>query len=166
MVPSSVITITADGERLTCGGFSLCKTIRLGNFEFIADYFGGLSLSPRRSESGTTFIGSTHSRTTSPRRAMIEDSTEEFDMVSSGVGGFSHPSPRSHITGALPTPITTTPWMENALATQVPTTVPPRMATPRPDIGLPSMQCYTRQGGQQAQARARQPTIEQEAVPR
>ncbi len=61
MVPSSVITITADGERLTCGGFSLCKTIRLGNFEFIINYFGGLSLSPSRGNKGATFIGSTHS---------------------------------------------------------------------------------------------------------
>jgi hypothetical protein len=47
MVPSSTIIVTADGERLTCGGFSFSETIRLGNFEFIADYFGGLSLSPR-----------------------------------------------------------------------------------------------------------------------
>jgi hypothetical protein len=38
MVPSSMITITADGEHLSCGGFSLDETIRLGNFEFIADY--------------------------------------------------------------------------------------------------------------------------------
>jgi hypothetical protein len=46
MVPSSMITIAADGERLTCGGFSLGETIHLGNFELIADYFGSLSLSP------------------------------------------------------------------------------------------------------------------------
>jgi hypothetical protein len=35
MVPSPVIAVTADGERLTCGGFSLDETVRLGNFEFI-----------------------------------------------------------------------------------------------------------------------------------
>jgi hypothetical protein len=46
MVLSSVITVTADGERLTCGGFPLSETIFLGNFEFITDYFSGLSLSP------------------------------------------------------------------------------------------------------------------------
>jgi hypothetical protein len=46
MVPSSTITIAADGEHLTCGGFSLGETICLGNFEFITDYFNGLSLSP------------------------------------------------------------------------------------------------------------------------
>jgi hypothetical protein len=61
MVPSSAIAITADGERLSCGGFSLGETIRLGNFEFIADYFGGLSLSPKRGDSGTAFIDSNRS---------------------------------------------------------------------------------------------------------
>jgi hypothetical protein len=48
MVPSSAIVIAADGEHLTCGGFSLAETICLGNFEFISDYLGSLSLSPRR----------------------------------------------------------------------------------------------------------------------
>jgi hypothetical protein len=46
MVPSSVITVAADSERLTCGGFPISETICLGNFEFITDYIGGLSLSP------------------------------------------------------------------------------------------------------------------------
>jgi hypothetical protein len=50
MASSSVITLFADGERLTCGGFSLGETVQLGNFEFIVDYFGGLSLSPRRGD--------------------------------------------------------------------------------------------------------------------
>jgi hypothetical protein len=39
MVPSSAIIIVTDGECLTCSGFSLCKTVCLGSFEFIADYF-------------------------------------------------------------------------------------------------------------------------------
>jgi hypothetical protein len=59
MVPSSSITITTDGVRLTYGGFSLDETILLGNFEIIANYFGCLSLSPRRGGSGTAFMGST-----------------------------------------------------------------------------------------------------------
>jgi hypothetical protein len=46
MVPSSTITVAADGECLTCGGFSLSEIVHLGNFEFIVNYFGGLSLSP------------------------------------------------------------------------------------------------------------------------
>jgi hypothetical protein len=37
MVPSSMITITTDGERLTYGGFSLGETIHIRSFEFIAD---------------------------------------------------------------------------------------------------------------------------------
>jgi hypothetical protein len=39
MVPSSSFIIVADGERLMCSGFSLGEPIRLGNFEFITDYF-------------------------------------------------------------------------------------------------------------------------------
>jgi hypothetical protein len=41
-----VIAITADGERLTCDGFFLGGTVCFGNFEFIANYFSGLSPSP------------------------------------------------------------------------------------------------------------------------
>jgi hypothetical protein len=55
MVPSSSITIAADSERLTCGGFSLGEPVCLGKFEFIADYFDGLSLSPRRGNEDTAF---------------------------------------------------------------------------------------------------------------
>jgi hypothetical protein len=50
---------------------------------------------------------------------MIEDSTEEFH------------------TGAPPTPVTTTPWLENALATQAMMTVPPQVSAPRLDTSLP-----------------------------
>jgi hypothetical protein len=109
MVPSSVITIAADGEHLTCGGFSLGETVSLGSFKFIADYFSGLSLSPRRGDSGAAFMCSTRSGTPPLWRAMIEEYVEEFLMASSGEGGFSLPSPRRHGTGALPTPVTTTP---------------------------------------------------------
>jgi hypothetical protein len=84
MVPSSTHAVSADGECLACGRFSLSKTVRLGSFEFIADYIGGLSHSPRRDDSGTTFIGSTCSGPPSPRWAIIEDSTEEFRTASSG----------------------------------------------------------------------------------
>jgi hypothetical protein len=48
MVPSFAIAVTTNREHLMCDGFSRGETIRLGNFEFIADYFGGLSLYPRR----------------------------------------------------------------------------------------------------------------------
>jgi hypothetical protein len=83
MVPSSSITIVADGECLTCGGFTLCKLVRLENFEFITDYFSGLSLSPRRSDEGAIFVGSTRIGASTPQQAMIEDSAEEYLTASS-----------------------------------------------------------------------------------
>jgi hypothetical protein len=94
MVPSSAIAIGGDGEHLTCDGFSLGETVHLGNFEFIADYFGGLSLSHRRGDEGTTFMGSTRSGASTPWRAMIEDSAEGFLTASSGEGSFGLPSSR------------------------------------------------------------------------
>jgi hypothetical protein len=39
MIPSSAITVAADGECLMCDGFSLGEMVRLGNIEFITDYF-------------------------------------------------------------------------------------------------------------------------------
>jgi hypothetical protein len=91
MVPSSSIAITADGEHLACGGFSLSEPVRFGNFEFIADYFGGPSLSPRRGNEGAVVAGSTHSEASTLQRATIEDSIEEFLTVLSGEGSFGHP---------------------------------------------------------------------------
>jgi hypothetical protein len=108
MVPSCSIIIVADGERLTCDEFSLGEIIHLGNFEFITDYFGGLSLSPRRGDEGTTFVGSTRRGASTPRRATIEDSTEEFVMTSSGEGSFGQPSPRRRNMRASLNPATTT----------------------------------------------------------
>jgi hypothetical protein len=46
MVQTSMLIITTDGERLMCDGFSLGETVLFGSLEFIADCFGGLSLSP------------------------------------------------------------------------------------------------------------------------
>jgi hypothetical protein len=96
MVPSSALPISTDGERLTCSDFSLNETFCLGSFEFIANYFSSLSVSPRRSDSGTAFISTTSSGTPSPWWAMIEDSTEEFHMASSGEG-----APASSLPGAV-----------------------------------------------------------------
>jgi hypothetical protein len=117
MVPSFAITVAANGERLMCSGFSLSEAVRLWNFVFIADYFGSLSLCPKRGDAGTTFMGSTHSRAPTSWWPMIEDSAKEFLMASSGEGSFSLPSPRRRGMGALLTPVTITPRMENALAT-------------------------------------------------
>jgi hypothetical protein len=93
MVPSSILTITVDGEHLTCGGFSLGKTIRLGSFDFIAGYLGGLSFSLRRKHLWCRLHGLNPHLVTIPWQAMIEDSIEEFQSVSSGEGGSDLPSP-------------------------------------------------------------------------
>jgi hypothetical protein len=115
IVPSSVISIAADGERLMCGGISLGETICLGNFKFIAGYFGDRSLSPRRGDAGAVFMGSTRSGASIPRWAMTGDSTEEFLMASSGEGGLGLPSPRRRGMGAPSIPIATTPWLKDIL---------------------------------------------------
>jgi hypothetical protein len=90
MVPSYAIAIAADVERLTYGGFSLGKIVHLGNL-FITDYFSGLSFSPKRGDIGATFMGSTRSEAPTPRRAIIEESTEEFLTTSSLEGSFGLP---------------------------------------------------------------------------
>jgi hypothetical protein len=135
MVPSSSIAVAAHGEHLMCGEFSLGDTIRLG---IITGYFSDLSLPPRRGDVGDAIMGSTHSVASTPQRAMRGNSTKEFLKVPSGEGSFGLPSPRRHGTGASLTPITTTPQMENALATQSTMTVPPWMAALQPETGLPS----------------------------
>jgi hypothetical protein len=96
MVPSSTIIVTTNDEHLTCGGFSLGETVCLRNFEFITDYFGGLSLSPKRGDEGAVFMGSTHSGASTLWRAMIEESAKEFQTASGGEGSFGLPSPRRH----------------------------------------------------------------------
>jgi hypothetical protein len=101
MILSSSITAAADGEHLMCGGFSLDEPVCLGNFDFIIDYFGSLSISPRRGNEGAVFVGLTRSGVSTPHQATIEDSTEEFLTMSSREGSFSHPSPRWCSTGGL-----------------------------------------------------------------
>jgi hypothetical protein len=60
MVHSFALIVSADGERMTCGVFSLSETVSM------------------RNDSSAAFMGSTHSGPPSPLWAMIEDSTEEF----------------------------------------------------------------------------------------
>jgi hypothetical protein len=141
MVPSYVIIIGDDGEHLTCGGFSLCETIRHWNFEFIVDYCSSLSLTPRRGVAGAAFMGSTHNGALIPRQAMIEDSAEEFLTESSVEGSFGLPSPKRHGMGASLASVTPTPTMKNAPAVPTMTTVPLRMET-----GLPFERCHAHHG--------------------
>jgi hypothetical protein len=82
-----------------------------------------------------------------PRRAMIEDSAEEFLMTSSGEGSFSLRSPRRCGAGALLTLGTTTPWMENFSVAQAMMTVPPWMVAPQPETRLPFERRHAHHGG-------------------
>jgi hypothetical protein len=63
---TSAIIVAAYGERLMYGGFFLGETVHLGNFEFITDHFGGLSLCPKRGDVGGAFMGSTRSGAPTP----------------------------------------------------------------------------------------------------
>jgi hypothetical protein len=87
MVPSSALTVAADSECLSCGGFYLGNTIHFWSLEFITCRIGGMSLSPRRDGSDAVIMGSTHSGPLSPLRAMVGDSTKEFHIASDREGG-------------------------------------------------------------------------------
>jgi hypothetical protein len=57
MVPSSMFIVATDGEQLPCKGFYLGETIRFGSHEFIANQFGGLSLTPLGDSLGAIIMG-------------------------------------------------------------------------------------------------------------
>jgi hypothetical protein len=124
-VQKTPIVGAADGECLSCGGFSLGETFHIQSLEFIAECFSSLNLAPRGDGSDATFMGSTCSGPPSPLWAMIEDSTEEFHTASEGEGVSNLPSPRRHDVGALLAPVTSIAWLEDTLTTQGMTTIPP-----------------------------------------
>jgi hypothetical protein len=76
MVPSLALVVVANGEHLSCDVSSFGKTIHFGSLEFNADRFVGLSPSPMGDGSGAAVMGSTRGGTSSPLRAMTEDSVE------------------------------------------------------------------------------------------
>jgi hypothetical protein len=90
MVHSSTLTVTTNGEHLTSGGFSLIESVHFGSLEFIADYFGSLSVSPKGSDSGVIFIGMTHNGSPS-LHTIMKGSTDEFYTASSREGSSDLP---------------------------------------------------------------------------
>jgi hypothetical protein len=90
MIHSSTLAITTNSEHLTYSVFSLGETIHFGSFEFIANCFSSLSLSPKGNDSGAVFMGMTHSGSPS-LHTILEDSTDKFYMTSSGEGSFGFP---------------------------------------------------------------------------
>jgi hypothetical protein len=106
MVPSSALAIATGSQCLSSNVFSLNKTIRFRSLKFIADQFGGLSLSPMGDGSVADIIGSTHSGLPSPPRAMTWDSTEQFPTVLNMEERVDLPSPRRHGMGASIAPTT------------------------------------------------------------
>jgi hypothetical protein len=147
MVHTSTLTITTDGDHLTSGGFSFDEPIRFGSMEFIFDCFVSLSLSPKGSGSGAVFMGMAHSGSPS-LRTILEDFADELYMTSSGEGSSDFPISRRRSMGTMPTPLATTPWSEDAPATQTMAIDPPHTIMPLPDTGLPPDRWHTYWEGQ------------------
>jgi hypothetical protein len=99
MVPSSVITVTADDECLTCGGFYLGKIVLLGSFEFITDYFSSLSLYPMRGDSSASYMGSTLFRTRPSASSQAEANAAVF--YASTLDTLSHDSLSTKMAGSF-----------------------------------------------------------------
>jgi hypothetical protein len=135
MVHSSTLTVTTDGEHLTCAGFSLGETIRFGRLEFIANYFGNLSLSLMGNESGVIFVGMARSGSP-PLCSILEDSINEFYIASSREGNFDFPVSWRRNMVTLPFYITATPRLKDASTLQAIATVPLWTIIPRLVIRL------------------------------
>jgi hypothetical protein len=84
----------------------------------------------------------------------IYTAAEVFFIASGGEGSFDVPSPKRCSAGASLAVALTTPWMENAPATQATMTVPPRMAVLQQETNLLVERCHARHRGQQVQAHA------------
>jgi hypothetical protein len=85
MVHSLKSDVVIDGNHQTNLRFALGKTIRFGSLEFIANHFGGLSLSPERNDSCVIFVRMGHNRSPSLHTILEED------IASSGEGSSDFP---------------------------------------------------------------------------
>jgi hypothetical protein len=147
MVHSSTFAITTDGERLTYGGFSHGETVHFENLEFIASYFGSLSLSSKGSDSGDIFVGMAHNGSLT-LRTVLKDFTNEFYTTSIEEESSDFPISPRRIMGTQPTPIATTPWPKDALTPQTMAMVPPRTIVMWMDTRFPPYRWHTFWEGQ------------------
>jgi hypothetical protein len=100
MVPSSALTIAADGECPSCNVFSPDKTIRFGSLGFIAVCFSGLRLSPKGCSSDVIAMGSTHGGPLPLLWAMTKVST----WLQLKMGGSTNRLPEGTTWGLRPPP--------------------------------------------------------------
>jgi hypothetical protein len=131
MVPSLVLVVAADGERLSCDVYSLGETICFRSLKFISDCFSGLSLSPMWDGSCAVVMASTRGGPPSLLWVMTRDSVEEFHMTSYGEGRIDLSSARRHGMGASTALATTIPWLETTLTAQAMMTILPWQVAPR-----------------------------------
>jgi hypothetical protein len=148
---------------LTSVEFTSGKTIRFGSFEFIADRFGDLSLSPEGNDSGVIFVGMIHSGSP-PLCTILEESIDEDNTTSNGRGSSNLPIPQGCNVVTPTTPITTAPSTENTLTLLTTPTVPLQTSIPEPYTGHPPDRLEAYQEEQQACAHTQQAYIERRAA--
>jgi hypothetical protein len=83
MVHSPKLAVITDGEHLTSVSFTHGESICFGSLEFIADYFGNLSLSDEGKVSCVVIMGMAYNGS-QLLHTFLEDSTNEGDTSSSG----------------------------------------------------------------------------------
>jgi hypothetical protein len=92
MVHSPKLTVIVNGKHQTSVGFITDgkHQIFFGGLEFITYHFSRLSFSPDGNDSGTVFVGVVHNGLPS-LQTILEESTDEGDTASSGVGSSDFP---------------------------------------------------------------------------
>jgi hypothetical protein len=163
MVPSLKLAVITDGEHLTDVGFTHGKTIHFGSPEFIADYFGKLSLSDEGKVPDVVFMEMTHNGSPS-LHTILEESANEGDTTSSGGGSSGFSISRGCNMATPSTLITTTPPSEGTPTPLTIATVPLQAAKPQPDNELSSKQQRANQEEQQAWAHAWQVDAERRTM--
>jgi hypothetical protein len=142
MVHSPKLTIIVNGKHQTSVGFITDgkHQIFFGGLEFITYHFSRLSFSPDGNDSGTVFVGVVHNGLPS-LQTILEESTDEGDTASSGVGSSDFPVSWGCNVVTSSVPITTTPLLEGTPPPLTIAMVSLWAAIPQPDTRvLPKQQ--------------------------